>query len=410
MKIAEFDINAIHPYAHNPRFNDQAVDAVAKSIELYGWHSPIIIDKDSVIIAGHTRLKAAQKLGMTKVPCIVADKLSAEQIKAYRIADNKLAELATWNYELLLSEIESLQDSGLDLSLLDFEIVDLAEPVDDKMKEGKTDPDAVPDITVEPKSRLGALYRLGDHILLCGDSTKREDMEKLMGDDLAVLYLVDPPYNVALQGSNGLKIKNDDMSNEKFYEFLNAAFRCASSGLEPGACFYIYHSDSEAINFRQTCAVNKLEVQQTLYWVKNSFVLGRFDYHYQTESCLYGWKSGGQYHWYGERQQGNLLRYNKPKANPDHPSPKPVEMLVYLLKNSSKRGDLVLDNFGGSGSTLIACEQIGRRCRMIELDEKYCDVIRRRYAEFINGEGCDWESLTPEINIEKENKTNVENK
>ena len=405
MNIIEVEISRVKPYIHNPRFNDQAVDAVAKSIELYGWHSPIIVDKDYCIIAGHTRLKAAQKLELAKVPVLVADHLSPEQVKEYRIADNKLAELATWNYELLLSEIESLQDSGLDLSLLDFEVVNLAEPIEEVTKEGKTDPNQVPDNPVEPKSRLGALYKLGDHVLLCGDSTLKDDMAKVMGGESAVLYLVDPPYNVALQGSTGLKIKNDDMSDEKFFEFLNSAFRCAASGMEPGAVFYIYHSDSEAINFRQTCAMNDLDVQETLYWVKNSFVLGRFDYHYQTESCLYGWKKGGQYRWFGDRQQSNLLRYNKPKANPDHPSPKPVEMLVYLIKNSSKPGDLVLDNFGGSGSTLIACEQTGRRCRMIELDEKYCDVIRRRWAEFTAGEGCDWEALTPEI----KESTEVEN-
>lgn len=405
MNIIEVEISRVKPYIHNPRFNDQAVDAVAKSIELYGWHSPIIVDKDYCIIAGHTRLKAAQKLELDKVPVLVADHLSPEQVKEYRIADNKLAELATWNYELLLSEIESLQDSGLDLSLLDFEVVNLAEPIEEVTKEGKTDPNQVPDNPVEPKSRLGALYKLGDHVLLCGDSTLKDDMAKVMGGESAVLYLVDPPYNVALQGSTGLKIKNDDMSDEKFFEFLNSAFRCAASGMEPGAVFYIYHSDSEAINFRQTCALNDLDVQETLYWVKNSFVLGRFDYHYQTESCLYGWKKGGQYRWFGDRQQSNLLRYNKPKANPDHPSPKPVEMLVYLIKNSSKPGDLVLDNFGGSGSTLIACEQTGRRCRMIELDEKYCDVIRRRWAEFTAGEGCDWEALTPEI----KESTEVEN-
>ena len=397
MNIIEVEISRVKPYIHNPRFNDQAVDAVAKSIELYGWHSPIIVDKDYCIIAGHTRLKAAQKLELAKVPVLIADHLSPEQVKEYRIADNKLAELATWNYELLLSEIESLQDSGLDLSLLDFEVVNLTEPIEEVTKEGKTDPNQVPDNPVEPKSRLGALYKLGDHVLLCGDSTLKDDMAKVMGGESAVLYLVDPPYNVALQGSTGLKIKNDDMSDEKFFEFLNSAFRCAASGMEPGAVFYIYHSDSEAINFRQTCALNDLDVQETLYWVKNSFVLGRFDYHYQTEACLYGWKKGGQYRWFGDRQQSNLLRYNKPKANPDHPSPKPVEMLVYLIKNSSKPGDLVLDNFGGSGSTLIACEQTGRRCRMIELDEKYCDVIRRRWAEFTAGEGCDWEALTPEI-------------
>ena len=405
MEIKNMKIADIHPYEKNPRFNDDAVDAVAKSISEFGWRAPIVVDKDYVIVCGHTRLKAAQKLGLTEVPVHVASDLTPEQIQAYRIADNKTAEIAEWNYDLLPLEIKELQDANFDLSLLGFDTDELDQLLNgtsaDEITDGETEPDAVPEVPEEAESRRGEVYRLGEHLLLCGDSTKPEDIAKLMGEEKANLYLVDPPYNVALTGSNGLTIQNDNMADGKFREFLTAAFRCASDSLELGASFYIFHSDSESSNFRLAARDTELEVHETLYWIKNSFVLGRFDYHYQSESCLYGWKPGAPHKWYSDRCQCNLLNFDKPKLNDVHPSMKPVEMLVYLVQNSSKRGETVLDNFGGSGSTLIACEQTGRKCRMVELDEKYCDVIRRRWAEFKHGEGCDWQSLTPAVNKEK---------
>ena len=411
MEIKNMKIADIHPYEKNPRFNDDAVDAVAKSISEFGWRAPIVVDKDYVIVCGHTRLKAAQKLGLTEVPVHVASDLTPEQIQAYRIADNKTAEIAEWNYDLLPLEIKELQDANFDLSLLGFDTDELDQLLNgtsaDEVTDGETEPDAVPEAPEEAVSRRGEVYRLGEHLLLCGDSTKPEDIAKLMGEEKANMYLVDPPYNVALTGSNGLTIQNDNMADGKFREFLTAAFRCASDSLEPGASFYIFHSDSESSNFRLAARDTELEVHETLYWIKNSFVLGRFDYHYQSESCLYGWKPGAPHKWYSDRCQCNLLNFDKPKHNDVHPSMKPVEMLVYLVQNSSKRGETVLDNFGGSGSTLIACEQTGRKCRMIELDEKYCDVIRRRWAEFKHGEGCDWQSLTPAVNMEKTDAENI---
>lgn len=401
MQITNMKLSEIHPYEKNPRFNDDAVDAVAKSIREFGWRSPIVVDKEHVIVCGHTRFKAAQKLGLAEVPVHIAGDLTPEQIQAYRIADNKTAEIAEWNYDLLPLEIRELQDADFDLSLLGFDTDELDRLLNgtdaDSVVDGETEPDAVPDVPEEAASRRGVLYRLGDHLLLCGDATKPEDIARLTGDDKANLYLVDPPYNVALTGSNGLTIRNDDMEDGKFREFLTAAFRCASDSIEPGASFYVFHSDSESSNFRLAARDAGLEVHETLYWVKNSFVLGRFDYHYQSESVLYGWKPGAPHNWYSDRCQTNILNFDKPKHNDVHPSMKPVEMLVYLVKNSSKRGETVLDNFGGSGSTLIACEQTGRKCRMIELDEKYCDVIRRRWAEFVHGEGCDWQALTPVV-------------
>ena len=411
LEITNMKISEIHPYEKNPRFNDAAVDAVAKSIQEFGWRSPIVVDKDMVIDCGHTRLKAAIKLGLTEVPVHVAADLTPEQIQAYRIADNKTGEIAEWNYDLLPVEIRELQSADFDLSLLGFdsdELDRLLNGDDDKtVTDGETEPDAVPEIPEAADSRAGTLYRLGDHVLLCGDSTKPEDIAKLMGEEKADLYVVDPPYNVALTGSNGLTIKNDDMEDGKFRDFLDSAFAFASSVLKPGASFYIFHSDSESSNFRLAANGNDLEVHETLYWIKNSFVLGRFDYHYQSESCLYGWKPGAAHNWYSDRCQSNLLNFDKPKCNDVHPSMKPVSMLVYLILNSSKKGETVLDNFGGSGSTLIACEQTGRKCRMVELDEKYCDVIRRRWAEFKYGEGCDWKTLTPAVTDEKEENANA---
>ena len=404
MQIQNVPITSVKPYEKNPRFNDDAVDAVAKSIKEFGWQQPIVVDKDMVVIAGHTRLKAAERLGLTEVPVIVADNLTPEQVKAYRIADNKTGEIAEWNYDLLPFEIKDLQDANFDLSLLGFDMDELDKllngDADKQVATGETEPDAVPETPETAVSVRGEVYQLGEHRLMCGDSTNAADTAKLMGKDKAILYLVDPPYNVALQGSNGLTIQNDDMSDADFRKFLNSAFKCASSVMEPGSAFYIFHSDSESVNFRLAAKENDLEVHETLYWVKNSFVLGRFDYQYQSESVLYGWKPGAAHNWYSDRCQTNLLHYDKPKCNADHPSMKPVEMLVYLVQNSSRHGEIVLDNFGGSGSTLIACEQTGRVCRMMEIDPKYCDVIRRRWAEFKHGEGCDWKRLTPAIQTE----------
>lgn len=399
LQITYKKVSEIHPYEKNPRFNDAAVDAVAKSIREFGWRAPIVVDKDMTIVCGHTRLKAALRLGLEEVPVHVAADLTPEQIQAFRIADNKTGEIAEWNYDLLPLEIRELQSADYDLSLLGFETDELDRLLnggDDKtVTEGETEPDAVPEVPETADSRPGTLYRLGDHLLMCGDSTKKEDIAKLMPEEKADLYLVDPPYNVALTGSNGLTIQNDNMEDGKFREFLNDAFSCASSALKQGSGFYIFHGDCEAVNFRLAAQGNELEVHETLYWIKNSFNLGRFDYHLQSEAVLYGWKPGASHNWYSDRCQCNLLKFDKPKHNDVHPSMKPVEMLVYLIQNSSKRGDIVLDNFGGSGSTLIACEQTGRKCRMMELDPKYCDVIRRRWAEFKHGEGCDWVSLTP---------------
>lgn len=408
MQIKMLNIADIKPYDRNPRNNAAAVDAVAKSIKEFGFRNPIILDKDNVIVAGHTRLLGAKALGMTEVPCVIAEDLTPEQVQAFRIADNKTAEIAEWDYDLLPIELHDLENSGFDMSLLGFETDELEKllATGGEVTAGETEADAVPDVPETAVSRPGEIYILGHHRLMCGDSTKSEDMARLMDGGKARMYLTDPPYNVAVEGSTGLTIMNDDMESGKFREFLTAAFTCAAAALQNGSSFYIFHSDSEAANFRLAAQQSGLEVHETLYWVKNVLVLGRFDYHYITEPCLYGWTPGEAHRWFSDRCQTNALKFDKPKCNDVHPTMKPVEMLIYLIQNSSARGDVILDNFGGSGSTLIACEQTGRACRTMELSPKYCDVIRRRWAEFVNGEGCDWEALTPAEdtkNTEEEN-------
>lgn len=401
MQITNMKLSDIRPYDKNPRLNDNAVEAVANSIQEFGWRAPIVVDKDHIIICGHTRYKAAQRLGLAEVPVHVAENLTPEQVQAYRIADNKTAEIADWNYELLPLEIKELQSADFDLSLLGFDPDELDKllngETEDVVADGETEPDAVPEVPEEAKSRRGEVYVLGSHRLMCGDATDAADTARLMAGTQADLWLTDPPYNVAYEGADGMTIENDDMSDPAFREFLKNAFANAKEHLKPGASFYIFHADSEGYNFRGACHDVELQVRQCLIWKKNALVLGRQDFQWLHEPVLYGWKEGAAHHWYNDRSQTTVMEFNKPKHNDVHPTMKPVEMLIYLLKNSTQRGEIVLDTFGGSGSTLIACEQTGRISRMMELDEKYCDVIRRRWAEFVHGEGCDWEKLTPPV-------------
>ena len=402
MEIKNMKITDIRPYEKNPRVNDAAVEAVAKSIKEFGWQQPIVVDKDMVVIVGDTRLKSAKLLGLTEVPVVVADNLTPEQVQAYRIADNKTGEIAEWDYALLPMELKDLQNADFDLSVLGFDPDELDKLLNgeegDPVTEGETEPDAVPEVPEDAASVPGTVYQLGKHRLLCGDATQAEDVARLMGEEKANLWLTDPPYNVAYENSLGQSIVNDNMEDSKFRKFLVDSFQCAVDVLLPGASYYIFHADTEGFNFRGACRDVGLKIRECLIWVKNALVLGRCDYHFRHEPCLYGWKDGAAHNWYSDRCQTTVMEYHKPTSNTGHPTSKPVEMLVYLIKNSSKRGDIVLDTFGGSGSTLIACEQTGRVCRMMELDPKYCDVIRRRWAEFTAGEGCDWQELTPAIN------------
>ena len=397
MNIVNVKIAEVTPYANNPRNNDGAVESVAKSIEKFGFIGAIILNKDKVIINGHTRVKACKKLGMETIPAIIVDHLTKEQEDALRIADNKTGEIAEWNEDLLRAELKALEEAGFGIEDLGFDNSELEALLegDVSVSVGETDPNAAPEVPEVAVSRPGEVYVLGNHRLVCGDSTKAEDVGRVCKEGEADMWLTDPPYNVAYEGSNGLTIQNDSMEDVKFREFLRTAFGHAEKALKPGAPFYIFHADSEGYNFRGACHDIGLRVRQCLVWKKNALVLGRQDYQWIHEPCLYGWKDGGPHPWYADRSQTTVMEFNKPKKNDVHPTMKPVEMLVYLLQNSSKRGDVVLDTFGGSGSTLIACEQTGRVCKTVELDPRYCDAIRRRWAEFKHGEGCDWAKLTP---------------
>lgn len=405
MQIHDISISLLREYDNNPRNNDGAVDAVAASIREFGFKVPVIVDGDNVIVAGHTRVKAARKLGMSAVPCIIADDLTPEQIKAFRLADNKVGELAGWEIEKLGKELSEID---MDMSVFGFDAVEFEEF-------SEVCEDEIPDVDEEgdPITKLGDIWQLGRHRLMCGDSTSVESVAVLMDGALADMILTDPPYNVAYEGDtkDKLAIMNDNMDDESFRAFLQDAFCAGDSALKKGGAFYIWHADSEGFNFRYACKAVGWEVKQCLIWNKNALVLGRQDYQWKHEPCLYGWKSGASHYFVKNRklttvlndgvdidvmtsdelrelireEPSSVINENKPTRNGEHPTMKPVGLLSRQIRNSSRIGEKVLDLFGGSGSTLIACEQLGRTCYMMELDPKYCDVIIKR-----------WETLTGE--------------
>lgn len=383
MNIKNLKVNELIPYKNNPRLNDKAVDAVAASIKEFGFKVPIIIDKNNVIVAGHTRLKAAQKLGLEEVPVIIADDLTEDQIKAFRIADNKVSELADWDFSKLEEELRNIQ---MDMSAFELNMKELSKEFDKnkKVKEDDFNADEVFNEIEEPMVKQGQVWKLGDHHLMCGDSTNEADVEKLMNGVKADLLVTDPPYNVAYEGTAGT-IENDDMEDADFREFLRKAFEVANNHLKEGSTFYIWHADSEGYNFRGACHDIGWKVRQCLIWKKSSLVLGRQDYQWIHEPCLYGWKDGAAHNWYNDRSQTTVLNFDKPRHNDLHPTMKPLELIGYQISNSSKQDDVILDLFGGSGSTLIASEQLDRTCYMMELDPKYCDVIIKRF-EALTGE------------------------
>jgi DNA modification methylase len=384
MKIEIADINSIKPYENNPRkLKDSAIEKVAMSLKEYGFRQPIVVDKNRIIVVGHTRYRASKKLGFKEVPITVADNLTPEQVNAYRIADNRTAEESEWDSELLKMEIKDLEAKDFKLDLLGFNEDQLNDMLFEE-KQGLTDEDEVPEAPEEPISKLGDIWKLGKHKLICGDSTKLDTYEKLCGETKVDLYLTDPPYNVSYEGKTKekLTIQNDKQTDDEFIQFLSQAFVSANSVLKMGGAFYIWHSDSEGLNFRLACIEAKWKLRQTLIWSKNSMVMGRQDYHWQHEPCLYGWKEGSSHSWYSDRKQTTIIKYDRPTKSKLHPTMKPVGLMEYLVKNSSKQEDIILDSFLGSGSTLIACEKLDRICYGIELDPKYCDVIIKRWENF----------------------------
>jgi site-specific DNA-methyltransferase (adenine-specific) len=380
MEIITKKLNELIPYHGNPRnHSEKSVDAVASSIHEFGFKVPIVIDAHNVIIAGHGRYQAAQKLDLDEVPVLIADDLSDAQVKAFRLADNKVAEQSTWDEELLQIELELLNELDFDMETFGFENIEFQE------EEGLTDPDDVPE---EPPAicQPGDTWQLGRHILICGDAADPATMETLFEDKVtASLLLTDPPYNVDYTGGTekALKIQNDKMGATEYLKFLTDTIGNAVTYLNKGASFYLFHADTEGLTCRRAVIEAGLSLRQCLIWYKtNGFVLGRQDYQWQHEPCLYGWKPGEAHNWYGDRSQSTILEFDKPDKSLDHPTMKPVELLTYMIKNSSKRDDIVCDPFLGSGSTIISCERTGRVCYGAEIDPRYCDVVIHRWEDY----------------------------
>jgi len=386
MQIQQIPLEQLIPYVNNSRtHSDEQVAQIAASIKEFGFNNPVLVDKDNGIIAGHGRVQAARRLGLTEVPCVRLEHLTETQRKAYIIADNRLALNAGWDNELLTIELNDLLADNFALELLGFdpaELKDLLDPVEPT--EGLTDEDAVPEAPEEPKTKPGDIYQLGRHRLMCGDSTSIDAVEKLMDGQLADILITDPPYNVAYEGKtkDALTIKNDSMDDDQFRQFLRDAFTAADMVMKEGAVFYIWHADSEGYNFRGACKDSGWTVRQCLIWQKDTMVMGRQDYHWKHEPCLYGWKDGAAHLWAADRKQVTIIQCKRPKRNDIHPTMKPVELIEYQMLNNTKGHDIVLDLFGGSGSTMIAAEKQGRCARLMELDPKYCDVIVKRWEDF----------------------------
>lgn len=379
-------VDKLVPYVNNARTHSpEQILKLRSSLREFGFVNPIIIDKDFNVIAGHGRLMAAKEEGITEVPCVFADFLTDAQKKAYILADNRMALDAGWDEELLKIEIEELQNLGYDLEYTGFDEKELADlfGVDEKeVKEDEFDLTAA----LEKASFVerGDVWFVGKHKLMCGDATLSEDVAKLMEDKKANLVLTDPPYNVAFKSSDGLTIQNDSMDNNDFYEFLYLSFKNMADHLENGGAAYVFHADTEGLNFRKAFIDAGFHLAGCCIWVKDSLVLGRSDYQWQHEPVLYGFLQNGKHPWYSDRKQTTIWNFDKPKKNSNHPTSKPLDLLAYPINNSTQANAIVIDTFGGSGSTLMACEQMNRICYTMELDEKYASVILRRYVEDTN--------------------------
>jgi len=382
MQIQEMPLSRIRPYADNPRRNDESVAKVAESLRVFGWRQPIVVDPEGLILVGHVRYAAALQLGFENAPVHVARDLSPEQARAYRLMDNRSHEDASWDRELLAAELAALEEADLALSLTGFEESELAQLLTFELFVGETDEDESPDLEVSrARSSPGDLFELGPHRVLCGDSTVRSDLARLMSDGPAQLAFTDPPYNVAVEGAAG-RIKNDDLPAAEFREFLRRALRGLFACLEPGAAAYVCHGENEGLAFRRAFEGAGFLASATLIWVKDQFVMGRSDYQWRHEPILYGWRPGRKHRWFGGRAQSTVLEVARPKRNEVHPTMKPVALVSQLVLNSSREGDRVVDLFGGSGSTLIACHKHARVARLMELDPIYCDAIVQRWQAY----------------------------
>ena len=372
------------PYVNNARTHSpEQLAKLRSSLREFGFINPVIIDRDFNVIAGHGRIAAAKEEGITEVPCVFVDYLTEAQKKAYILADNRMALDAGWDEELLRIEIESLQGADFDVSLTGFgedEIADLF--AGDGEKDVKDDDfDLSAALEKAAFVERGDIWTVGRHRLMCGDATSVEDVAALMDGKKANLIVTDPPYGVSFKSGSGLSIQNDSMKGDEFYTFLYNSFSQMAAHLENGGAAYVFHADTEGLNFRKAFVDAGFHLAGVCIWVKNSLVLGRSDYQWQHEPVLYGFLKNGKHPWYSDRKQTTIWNYDKPKRNKNHPTSKPLDLLGYPISNSSQENAIVIDTFGGSGSTMMACEQTDRICCMMELDEKYASVILRRYVE-----------------------------
>jgi DNA modification methylase len=424
MKIQTWSVDRVLPYKRNPQRNDEAVEKVAASIKAFGFKQPIVVDKDSVIIVGHTRLLAALRLGMKEVPVLVAADLSPAQVKAYRLADNRVHEEAEWDEELLALELGDLSKLGFDLGMTGFDAdeINALLDIDQGGLLAGVDENAVPETPVKPATFPGELIELGKHRLICGDSTDPFVIEKLFAGAKADAIFTDPPYNINVEKKAG-KIQNDDMEDPEFVRFLKRAFGVMWRVVKDGGAVYVCHAPTEGCRVQIAFEEIGFKVASSLVWVKDALVLGRSDYQWQHEGIVYGWKPTGSHKWYGDRKsttisefmlsapltqvepnvyrlrlgdqwfqirgekltvdelETSIARFPKPKKNEDHPTMKPVALIDKMLRNSTKVKNLVFDPFGGSGSTLISCEKLGRTAYLCELEPKFCDVIAARWEQ-----------------------------
>lgn len=405
-------IDKLVPYVNNARTHSaEQIVKLRSSLREFGFVNPIIIDREFNVIAGHGRLMAAKEEGINEVPCVFVDYLSESQKKAYILADNRMAMDAGWDEELLKIEMEELQNLGYDLGYTGFDEKELADLFGINDKDVKDDDfDLTAALEKASFVERGDVWFVGKHKLICGDATSSEDVSKLMEDKKANLILTDPPYNVAFKSSDGLTIQNDSMKNNDFYEFLFSSFKNMAEHLENGGAAYIFHADTEGLNFRKAFIDAGFHLAGCCIWVKDSLVLGRSDYQWQHEPVLYGFIQNGKHPWYSDRKQTTIWNFNKPKKNSNHPTSKPLDLLAYPINNSTQANAIVIDTFGGSGSTLMACEQMNRICYTMELDEKYASVILRRYVEdtndsenvyvIRNGENILYKDLVKEVEVD----------
>jgi DNA modification methylase len=384
MEIKTVKISELRPHPKNPRVHpDSAIEKLERSIKEFGWTNPVLVSADGYVLAGHARLKAAEKAGIKEVPVVYLP-LEGAKAEAYLIADNRLQDETDWDYEKLKDLLQELDTGEFDLELTGFGMDEIEDLIAQLHVPEEIVEDEVPEPPEEPITKPGDLWLLGRHRLLCGDSTDQTVVAKLMENQLADMIFTDPPYNVDYTGKtkDALTIKNDAMEDKNFRNFLVAAFKNMVDASKAGAPIYVCHADSEGLTFRSAFKEAGWDLKQCIIWVKQHFVMGRQDYHWQHEPILYGWKPGAAHKFYGGRKQSTVWQIDRPMANREHPTMKPVNLCAKAIENSSKSGDIIIDFFGGSGSTLIAAEQLNRTCYMMELDPVYCDVIAQRWESF----------------------------